>query len=266
MTRYSIALALVAFAWASWGQNPVGGLRGTSEPFVLPDQVDSLFYWFAADQGILDSLGNPITDGAGVATWPNLSNRANDLEKTTTPRPIWKATEGPGGMPVVRFNNNNVLEKDSSYWSSDNITIFIVMRYQGDLAAYHNYLVRLSPVQFTVAGNTSTFGSRTEIALCATVGSFPYDYFAPKSSSYQTLYLEFESAVNISAGYVNGKNQTRPVNSTQSGILDAYAGLRLGAGVGLQPVDVSEVIIYSDTITSEQRIGIENYLKKKYKL
>lgn len=58
-----------------------------------PLDLDSLFYWFAADVGVTDSLGGAIANNEGVGTWNDLSGNGYHVTQTTNgARPVYKAT------------------------------------------------------------------------------------------------------------------------------------------------------------------------------
>ena len=48
-----------------------------------PLDVDSLFYWFKADDGVLDSLGGSIATDEGVGTWTDYSGNGHDVTQAT---------------------------------------------------------------------------------------------------------------------------------------------------------------------------------------
>jgi hypothetical protein len=131
--RHTIILLslLVALPCTSWGQMQMG-MRGKGKPLYAPQQLDSLFYWFKADEGVFDSLGNAITtDDVGVAEWRDFSgNNYHVTQSTNGARPVYKTTGGPGSKPTIQFDGtNDFLASAAHFWGSDDLTVIVVMKF-----------------------------------------------------------------------------------------------------------------------------------------
>jgi hypothetical protein len=234
-----------------------------------PLDLDSLFYWYAADVGVTDSVGSPIANNSGVETWTNLSPRGANLKKrAANNRPIWQATGGPGSRPAVVFTSTNtsLAEQDSTYWNSDNITVFVVGKVanatanQEDIYCGRDFIAGAS--QFTCFGSVSAQSFRESMWTSANGSTIQTDRWTPKSASFRVLTFRMETATNVSNLFINGSDQTRNTNATQTGIYDGYNKFFCG----FNDVTISEMIVYSRALTTGERTAIENYLNKKYDL
>ena len=104
--RAILVLSLIlCHLWPSQAQIQMLFSADSLTGITSPLDLDSLFYWFAADVAVYDSAGTSISNGEGVGTWTDLSGNGYDVvQADTTKDPRWCATCGPGGKPAISFN------------------------------------------------------------------------------------------------------------------------------------------------------------------
>ena len=89
-----------------------------------PLDVDSLFYWYAADQGV-------TTNNNKVTQWNDLSgNGWHVTQADTSMAPSFEATGGPGSKPTMTFDGtDDFMASAAHWWGSDDLTMFVVMKF-----------------------------------------------------------------------------------------------------------------------------------------
>lgn len=266
--RYLFIITLFLFSIQVFSQ-PTGIIptRDTLAQITSPKDIDSLFYWFAADQGVLDSLGGAIANNEGVDILTELGGRGHNVKKITN-RPIWKASGGPGGYPYIVFSSTNTYlqEIDSTYWNSDAITFIIVVKVPsatGNIQeAYVGRDILANAKQWTFYGGNTAESYRNSFWCSANGTSVTLDAFTAKSAAWKLYSFVVDASSNASNLYTDGSDQTRNTNGTQTAIFNGYNKLYFG----YQPQSVSEIIVYSRAITATERAALELYLNKKYDL
>lgn len=240
-----------------------------------PLDLDSLFYWFAADQGVTDSLGGAIATDEGVGTWADLSgNNYNVTQTTNGARPVYKATGGPGSKPTIQFDgSNDFLASAAHWWGSDDITAFFVLSFAsatttpGEVVFCKDTLTRR---QFTFY-SAGAAGYRVSFWTSANGSAVQVDNFAAKTTGFKTYSYTVQSAINVSSLRLDAVAQGYgDTNQTQSGVFNsalnqAFVGAGYNGANNLKG-SISEIIVYSRALSATERAAIENYLNKKYDL
>ncbi len=75
---------------------PAAGGAGVGS--TVPSDVTGLYVWLEAD------AITGVSDGDRVASWGDLSGLSHTPTATGSVRPWYRATAGPGGLPVVEFS------------------------------------------------------------------------------------------------------------------------------------------------------------------
>lgn len=238
-----------------------------------PLDVDSLFYWFAADVGVTDSLGGAIANNEGVGTWNDLSGNGYNVTQTTNgARPVYKATGGPGSKPCIQFDgSNDFLASTSHWWGSDDLTVFVVMKNTSNSTS----------IEFIVGKNkTNTNKRQWQVYIDGVGDDTHFQSDSDGSSPVSSAYISYEGSIWESYSIISnpttvtwwkdGVSQT-VTGSSQNILDDNTTGLFIGARDAASPdffhdMSISEIIVYTRALTATERAAIENYLNKKYDL
>jgi hypothetical protein len=257
-------------------------LRGTYEPVYVPNQLDSLFYWFAADRSVLDSAGTSIEDYEGVGTWADLSGRNHDvLQTVATQYPQYRATGGPNNKPAIYFDgDNDFLASAAHWWESDDITIFVVMRFENATRDALEAIVARDESATTSQWRIASRGASESYALYVhkssngalnTANVWNAYSTSSKSTSFRTWATTW--AASAPTGALNGASTSYTPLFLTAGpntVFDDEQATTIGA-IRSTPIAflqgyISEIIVYSRALTASERIGVESYLKNKYAL
>lgn len=238
-----------------------------------PLDLDSLFYWFAADVGVTDSLGGAIATDEGVGTWNDLSGNGHHVTQSTNgARPVWKATGGPGSKPTVQFDGtDDFLASAAHWWGSDDLTVIVVMKNTTQAPG--------STIKFIVGKNKTNTNKRQWQIYNNQGNTFlqtDSDGSVPSSQAYITsqptiwFLHSIVSAPTTVTWWEDGASEA--VTGSSENILDDNTtGIFIGARDAASPdlfsdMSISEVIVFSRPLTTGERTAIENYLNKKYDL
>jgi hypothetical protein len=238
-----------------------------------PLDLDSLFYWYAADVGVTDSVGSPIENNDGVGQWNDLSGNGRHLASSLESSITWCNTCGPGSMPAMQKAlplEGRLAEIDSSYWSSNEVTFFVVGKVANATANVNEaWALRgkePSGNQFRFIAGNAGFSYREFFQMSADGSVLTQDIFTPKSTNWRIICHVIVANTDTSNLYINGVNQTRNTNATQSAIYAGWGKLYSLFGFTGSNQSISEVIVFSRALTTGERTAIENYLNKKYDL
>jgi hypothetical protein len=251
------------------------GMRGKGKPLYAPQQLDSLFYWFKADEGVFDSLGNAVTtDDVGIAEWRDFSGNNYHVTQTTNgARPVYKATGGPGSKPTIQFDGtNDLLQSADHFWGSDDLTVIVVAKFANATRNVNEFfIIRTTGVdqrQFRLYGEQLIGGSYKITFISFQSGTVTPERKAQggvKSTNFRVMAATHDGTSSGTINYIDGSAQSMSFVGTSNGtILDATGGLRIGDGP-LQG-SISEIIVYSRALSADERVGVEQYLKAKYSL
>lgn len=261
-----------------------------SSAFITsPLDVDSLFYWFDASQGVFDSVGSVISNNQGVGEWKDLSGRGHHVTQGTNgARPQYQATGGPNNYPALYFDgSNDFLASAAHLWESDDLTFFVVMRYA-------NATKNASETVYSKNQGSTNNRQFVHFARNSTTGTgFPNPYmldwyvsddgtgpgviqfrFNAKSASYRTITIQHFGDLDPDL-FVNNSAQSFSL-STGTGDGTIYNSSATKFAFGSQDIDstptaflegyISEFIGYSRALTTAERGAIEAYLNHKYKI
>lgn len=266
MKRTILSLSLVVgLAYAPQAQVMMIGPADSLSYISSPLDLDSLFYWFAADVGVTDSLGGAIATDEGVGTWQDQSGNGYHVTQTTnTDRPVYKATGGPGGKPCIQFDGSDDFFTSSTHlWESDDFSIFIVMKYASATRNVSEWV--LNKIQWLIFGSNAAAGYKDQLALLNS--SYKFDRWQPKTATFHILYFDVVAGTNTSNNYKDGAAQTRTQNDSSAGMNNGTDALLIGKNAAeFFQGSISEIIVFSRQVTDAERTSLENYLNKKYDL
>jgi hypothetical protein len=237
------------------------GLTATSSiinVFVSPLlSSTNLAIWLKAD------AITGLTNAAGIATWLDASGRGeNATQSNAGNRPLW-ITNALNGQPVVRFNGTNSFFTLPNFLSGTTQgEEFVVLKVGTNLPSGQKTLWRLGsgepPVDYPNTGGQITEGFGSTIVHNLGVPASPL-----------TEYHLYEVAGQSGSwmAWINGQLQASLSANTYGFWNDVQA---LGYDTWYTDYyfygDVAEVLIFNRTLTSDERVTINNYLNGKYGL
>lgn len=281
MKRGILILSLIlCHLWPSRAQIQMLFTADSLSYITSPADLDSIFYWFAADVAVYDSAGTSISSGEGVGTWTDLSGNGYDVvQADTTKDPRWCATCGPAGKPAIVFNGvDEFLASTAHWWGSDDLSVFLIGKHSdGTYTTSETYIARID-----IAGGQRQFdfkaqqtGGQIQIFADKDGGGTNYviDSDGAGSTSFRLLCQIW--ATTSSVIYINGSAQatTRAVTGSGDGtILNATNQFSIGCrnpeGIPNSYLggSISEIIVTTNAVSATTRAAIENYLNRKYDL
>jgi hypothetical protein len=247
-----------------------------------PLDLDSLFYWFAADVGVTDSLGGAIANNEGVGTWNDLSGNGHHVTQSTNgARPVWKATGGPGSKPAIQFDGtNDFLASAAHWWGSDDLTVIVVMKFANATRNAVEIIVAREAVtdtrQFLWYADAATAYRGTQRAYQASTPTV-LNRQTITTSNWKHTTWKLHSWSNIGDGsmtlFSDGVSVSLTDNvTTGDGTIDDLSqefqigAQRLPTANSFLQGSISEIIVTADDLTTAERTAIENYLNRKYDL
>lgn len=208
--------------------------------FTVPNDLDNLEAWFKAD-AIED-----VVDGASAATWIDSSSNARHASIQNSP--VYK-TNIVNGKPIVRFTQSTW--QGYTYSTASTQSMFFVFNHPTGSSPHLNgayetvILGQGSNYPFHGQQGTSLFGCTWASAVvCAGTtysnGAGTAITSLQKTTSFRILSIVLSSSISTSS------------------LARGHDGGRAMSG------DIAEVVIYSDTVTSSERLKLESYLSAKY--
>ena len=242
-----------------------------------PLDVDSLFYWYAADVGV-------TTNNNKVTQWNDLSGNGHHVTQADTSKaPTFEATGGPNSRPTMTFDGtDDFLASAAHFWGSDDLTVIVVMKFANATRDVNESIVgrhSTTPLaQWRIFGRNAagSYAFRYVVSRDGTNPNEFYSDFSTKPTSFRAI--SFVSFGNITPdAFVDGAAQTETNATAGTGngtVFDsADNGVSVGATnalttpVGFLQGSISEIIVFSRALTTGERSGLEqNYLCKKYGL
>jgi len=243
-----------------------------------PLDLDSLFYWYAADVGV-------TTNNNKVTQWNDLSGNGHHVTQADTSKaPTYSATGGPNSRPTMTFDGtNDFMASAAHFWGSDDLTVIAVMKFANATRDAFEQIIARGEItgnvrQWQLRGSGVSLSYSNDIVVFRDGGGANSNRASndAKSTSFRVL-----SGVNSPAStridfYINGSSSGSSETTGGTGdytVYDAVNKVGLGAAnVGTTPSaflqgSISEIIVYSRALTTAERENLEkNYLCKKYGL
>ncbi len=207
-------------------------------------------------------------DATNISTWynnQNISPPNNASQSIVANQPKFYENVFNGAIPAVRFDgNDDFLNFDGSNLLNTNYTVFVVEQRRSNKST--NYFI----------GGNSTSANNSNLAigyrLNGTFTSTQYNNGVNASiPSYGTPIprihvVSLSSVSGIGQRYwLNGILVASNINQNR---IFSFAGAALGryATSNFFNGDIGEVIIFTRSLTTDERRSIENYLGKKYNI
>ena len=235
---------------------------------AAPPLPSGLHLWLRADD-------LAIASGADVTSWPDASGSGSDATAASASgiAPTFNASCF-GDMPCVHFNGSSALANMTAAFSSDEMSVFAVMRDTGTLTDYGSgiFFVRGSEVgigsKVTVAepqndDDPAPVGSNVRVMMLDWGGS-PADPGHRTLSKPSLLSATFSQSAGIS-GFVDGCLELSAPPHVASG-----AGFEVGSRnleMGRYLVgDVAELLVFERALNLTERNAVDAYLREKWSL
>jgi len=241
-----------------------------------PLDIDSLFYWYAADVGV-------TTNNNKVTQWNDLSGNGHHVTQADTSKaPTYSATGGPNSRPTLTFDGtNDFLASAAHFWGSDDLTVIVVMKFGNATRTTGEQIISRRTATPTYQWNfygTSATPNKGNFQIFPNGSTTAYCNFETPTGF---KHINWKSHVWTSNGaetvtlFSNGSSVSiidTDVGASDGSIVDDSMPLTLGAGRATSPNEflqgsISEIIVYSRALTTAERQNLEqNYLCKKYGL
>lgn len=221
-----------------------------------PRQISGLDLWFdAADSATISEAGGA---GTGVSGWSNKSGLSSrDMaQATANNRPAYTAGY-INGKPSLVFDGINDRLTCSSATLTNPYHVFFVMKHTGAYVSTRRFSSDASEGQLISGGRSS------DTALFMLNGTpFGSAGGAPAVHPETFSCIEFEMNGASSVGRCNGAAFTTIAGGVGTG---NPGGLTIGAGVGtVSGIAVSEIIVYSRTLTVSERGSVVSAMRNKW--
>jgi hypothetical protein len=206
-------------------------------------------------------------DATNISTWynnQNISPKNNASQSTLANQPKFYENAFNSAIPAVRFDgNNDFLNFDGSNLSNTNYTIFVVEQRRSNKSS--NYFI----------GGTATstnsnlfvgYSSNAAITFSQYGNSINYNNIPSYDTPISRIHVVSLSSVSgIGKRYwLNGILVASDIYQNQ---ILSFAGAALGRyTANYFNGDIGEVIIFTRSLTTNERRSIENYLGKKYNI
>lgn len=199
-----------------------------------------------------------------VDQWTDQSGNANNVTGTTTARPTYSAT-GLNSLPAIDFDSNDFMVKtDTATLHGDNVTVFVVCQRETDSGAQQNITG-----QFPAANREWLIFVNSSDKFAASVsadGSAAVTATTNDTATTGTAFLVemWTDGTNLNIKVNNGTAATAGFTSAiNTGTSNMFVG-QGGSGGGFFQGKISEEILYTATLTSDQRTAVRNYLAAKW--
>jgi hypothetical protein len=249
-----------------------------------PLDVDSLFYWYAADVGV-------TTNNNKVTQWNDLSGNGHHVTQADTSKaPTYSATGGPNSRPTMTFDGtDDFLASAAHFWGSDDLTVIVVMKFGNATRDVQEIFL----ARGITSGSRAQWNFRGLNDQPGTTSDYRFRFFYFKDggvtnfthqtnvsgSTKSTSYKTYSHVGNVGTAqniFINGASEAYTAVVTGTGDNTIYdnadPGIVIGAIDETAPSNffqgsISEIIVYSRALTTAERSGLEqNYLCKKYGL
>jgi hypothetical protein len=226
------------------------GRAGGGDVILAPDEIlgASILQWVRASNGIVESSGR-------ISQWSDISGNGKDYTQATGgAQPLYDATGGPNGTPIVRFdsstrNLDSALNlpapgtTPTTIWAIiRQVTWVSVARILDSTTPTNNHLLwqRLSADRISMGTNAT---NENNAALVGTWARFE-NYWSGSAADYIKLI-----ATPVTGG---------------TGATDASVGRRIGATSGGAVFDIAELIYINRALTADEKTQLDAYCTARY--
>ncbi|OFY20727.1 MAG: hypothetical protein A2W98_01280 [Bacteroidetes bacterium GWF2_33_38] len=268
----SIILSLSNPSGASLGTNDVhtsmindNDFFGWTGPGGVGDAVTNSM-WLRADKGT-----STTTDGNTFDQWDDQSGNTNSSFQTTANNMPTFKTNVLNAKPVVRFDGtNDFMNIDPVLSGGDGLDELLNTSYTVMLVGAR----RRNVVNYFFGGSSTNnneqlmmgWNNLTPLRFQLNQYGNAVTVTGPATTSLDQ-YALFGGLYNSTLGHYLYENGTQMASNTNTVGLNAYPDPYLGRRQGTYyEVDIAEMLIYNQDLSSCQRIIVENYLGAKYGL
>lgn len=226
------------------------GAVAQAQAFV-PTDISGCKLWVSADYGVTYNNNN------NVSSWSDRSGNANnilgDIENETAPIYV---SSGINNLPTIEFDGTKFMENTLFINLNQFHSIFIVFKLFFDPGALltngaGNYIA-------AITNNSVNFSSSNEFQFLS--GGDVLD----NNSYYLTsINSNFEFTAFLNSSNVASSNY----NEFSGDGTNLYIGADYNYGISYNfNGQISEIIIYDNAVSVENRLKVEQYVKTKYQL
>ncbi len=268
LTAPQVLIDMQRAAGATLGALTTNNLNEDRLPVVDPTAISNMKLWLKAD-----SIS--ASEGDVIDTWSDSSGTGNDAVMVTAGQQPSYRRGVINGMPALRFDGTDRMNPTTTGFPSgnSNVTVFTV------------YTSTDANDQRVFSYGNSTAGTRTNLSITAfdnntirsSIGGSGTNVDADlltdrTSNSYrshpviQTFRYTASSLLMETYAPVQGTSATDTLAGSAN--LSTTTG-KVGSSPGntnFHQGFIAEIILYADTLTETQRIGVEAYLMQKYGL
>jgi hypothetical protein len=238
-----------------------GGVIATSTAVSVTVTNQNLELWLRADVGVTNSAGQ-------ISTWADQSGNANNATQSTTNYQPTYVTNALNGLPVVQFNltNSQYLNLTNFLTGTTQAEAFVVLQ-SADLPGISTPLWNMGSGTYSLVGYPYSNGQIVE-DFGSTTTNLVGDPAQPLN---QYHVYEVAGQNNFWGAWINGMLQYQTAGNTYG--VNSYGYIELGCsyfsnGSRFQYFsgEVAEVLIFNQTLSTSQRLVVNNYLDLKYGL
>ncbi len=213
---------------------------------ILPSKFEELKLWLSADSSVVLQNGK-------VQEWHDLSNYSHiAIQETPSLQPLW-LEDALGGNPTISFDGAGDFLSVEELQISQPATLFMVWRSNSTSPYRGTMLDGMDPDQrFMFRTNLSNIESWTNDGSFSYEKNFPFDFLISTINYNGPLSALFENSVPKAQG-THGNTELNGLYIGKHSSLDRpFNG------------ELAEIILFGENFTDQKRVGIENYLRKKY--
>jgi prepilin-type N-terminal cleavage/methylation domain-containing protein len=228
----------------------------------------SVWYESSLDESFVDS---EESNGVNITSWfdinPQSSYRYPALQSTVANQPTY-ADDQINGLPAIKFNGSSsyFLTTDFNF-ANNKITIFIVTKRILGNDSGTAMLNGLNPSygnDWADPGNLQVWEVSSQVKVWRGTPALSFINHPGNATPY-IFSTTIDGANNIT--YLNGVSINTVATSGTILMKNLYMGCRYLGGPGIYYNGyISEVIIFSRSLSTEERKSIESYLGKKYSI
>ena len=267
-SAFSAVTAVIPFTISSFVQNGTRLIATVSGSASSASTVPSLGFpsvfpgtpmlWLdAADP---NATGIPAVNGATISTWKDKSGLGCNATATGTPTII---STGLNGQPTMDFNGSSWFAGLTANTSAT-MTTFIVLQHPVVTAASYIRFLSMAPA---TAQDQDVGGLVAEITGGQTIvvanGNAGADFPQPNNTPY---IMDFQANGTNLTAYLNGTAYVGNPSTTNFNITRYRIGAMVTNNTNVYTGKISEVIVFREALTTDQRKTIEYYLGQKWGL
>ena len=236
--------------------------------------ISGLAMWY--ETSLPDSfIVTEALDGTAISTWydnnPNAVVKNNATQAVVANQPIFYDNIFNYGLPAIRFDgSNDYMTFDGTALTNTSYAIFVVEQRRSN--GSNNYFMGGSSTS-AYANLILGYLSNSELRHSHYTDQLLYSSIPSYANPTPRIHtFIFNNLGGTSASgkryWLNGSGSSSTTNASdalQITPITSYAGSAIGRAFSHYfNGDIAEIIIFSRNLTTQERLGIESYLGKKY--